>query len=76
MSKKDIYESVANSGIVWVDWIFDNTVDFLIFLGKITGLGYTGINVLLMILVILLIFISFALNIYFYKKIKKIINKK
>ena len=71
MNKKKIYESVADSGIGWVDWIFDSTVDLLIFLGKITGLGYTGINVLLMILIILLISVSLGLNVYFYRKIKK-----
>ena len=37
MSKKEIYESVANSGIGWIDLIFDKTVDFLIFLGNITS---------------------------------------
>jgi hypothetical protein len=57
MNKKEIYESVANSGIGWVDWIFDNTVDLLIFLGNKTGLGYTGINVLILIIVLLIIFI-------------------
>ena len=49
MSKKEIYESVANSGIGWIDFIFDRTVDFLIFLGNITGLGYEMVNYLLFI---------------------------
>jgi len=30
MNKKEIYESVANSGIAFVDSIFDKTVDLLI----------------------------------------------
>ena len=71
MSKEEIYESVANSGIGWVDWIFDNTVDLLILLGNKTGLGYTGINVLILIVVLLIIFLSIGLNIYFLKKLKK-----
>ena len=69
MSKKEIYESVANSGIDWVDWIFDNTVDLLIYLGDKTALGYTGINVLILIVVLLIIFISVGLNIYLLKKV-------
>ena len=71
MNKKEIYESVADSGIVFVDSIFDKTVDLLIFLGKITGLGYTGINVLIMFIVILALVSSILLNMYFYKKLKK-----
>ena len=71
MNKKEIYESVANSGIGWVDWIFDRTVDLLILLGKETGLGYTGINVLILIIVLLIIFLSIGLNIYLFKKLKK-----
>ena len=70
MSKKEIYESVANSGIDWVDWIFDNTVDLLIYLGDKTGLGYTVINVLILIVVLLIIFIPVGLNIYLLKKTK------
>jgi|TARA_B100000959_G_scaffold139953_1_gene147117 hypothetical protein len=71
MNKKEIYESVADSGIEWVDWIFDSTVDLLILLGKKTGLGYTGINVLILIVVLIIIFSSIVLNIYFFKKLKK-----
>ena len=70
MNKKEIYESVANSGIAFVDSIFDKTVDLLIFLGKITGLGYTAINVLIMLIVILVVISSILLNVYFYKKLK------
>lgn len=75
MTKKEIYESVADSGIFWVDWIFDKTVDTLILLGKLTGLGYTGINVVLMILVILFIITSLILNVYFVLKLRKIKNR-
>ena len=70
MNKKEIYESVANSGIAFVDSIFDKTVDLLIFLGKITGLGYTVINVLIMLIVMLVVISSILLNVYFYKKLK------
>ena len=75
MNKKEIYESVANSRMGWVDWIFDRTVDLLILLGKETGLGYTGINVLILIIVLLIIFLSIGLNIYLFKKLKKNRNK-
>lgn len=71
MNKKEIYESVANSGIGIVDFIFDKTVDILIFLGSITSLGYTAINVLVMLIVILVMISSILLNVYFYKKSKK-----
>ena len=70
MSKKEIYESVGNSGIKWVDFIFDKIVDFLIFLGNYTGLGYTIINVLIITLIIIMIFLSLFLNLYLYKKLK------
>ena len=45
--------------------------DLLILLGKKTGLGYTGINVLILIVVLIIIFSSIVLNIYFFKKLKK-----
>ena len=38
MSKKEIYESFADSGIGWVDWIFNKTVALLFLLGEETGL--------------------------------------
>ncbi len=71
MSKKEIYESFADSGIGWVDWIFNKTVALLILLGEETGLGYTGINVLILIIVLLVIFVSVGLNIILFKKLKK-----
>tara|TARA_Y100000816_G_C25599225_1_gene321188 strand:+ start:26 stop:250 length:225 start_codon:yes stop_codon:yes gene_type:complete len=71
MNKKEIYESVANSGVGWVDWIFDNTVDILIYLGKITGIGYTGINVAIMLITLIVLICSILINIYFFKKLKK-----
>ena len=70
MSKKETYESVANSGIVWIDFIFDKIVDILVFLGNFTGLGYTVINVLIITLIIITIFLSLFLNFYLYKKLK------
>ena len=75
MSKKEIYESVANSGIGWIDFIFDRTVDFLIFLGNITGLGYEIVNVLILVFVVIMMPISVMLNLYLYKKYKNIKNK-
>ena len=70
MSKKETYESVANSGIGWIDFIFDKIVDFLFFLGNFTGLGYTVINVLIITLIIFTFFLSLFLNLYLYKKLK------
>ena len=75
MSKKEIYESVANSGIGWIDFIFDRTVDFLIFLGNITGLGYEIVNVFILLLIVIMMPISVMLNFYLYKKYKNIKNK-
>ena len=75
MSKKEIYESVANSGIGWIDFIFDRTVDFLILLGNITGLGYEIVNVLILLFVVIMMPISVMLNLYLYKKYKNIKNK-
>ena len=75
MSKKDIYESVANSGIGWIDFIFDRTVDFLIFLGNITGLGNDIVNVLILLLIVIMMPISVMLNLYLYKKYKNIKNR-
>ena len=75
MSKKEIYESVANSGIGWIDFIFDRTVDFLIFLGNITGLGYEIVNVFILLLIVIMMPISVMLNLYLYKKYKNIKNK-
>ena len=75
MSKKEIYESVANSGIGWIDFIFDRTVDFLIFLGNITGLGYEIVNVSILLLTVIIMPISVMLNLYLFKKYKNIKNK-
>ena len=75
MSKKEIYESVANSGIGWIDFIFDRTVDFLILLGNITGLGYEIINVLILLLIVIIMPISVMLNLYLFKKYKNFKNK-
>ena len=70
MSKKETYESVANSGIGWIDFIFDKIVDFLVFLGNFTGLGYNIINFLIITLIIITVFLSLFLNLYLYKKLK------
>ena len=75
MSKKEIYESVANSGIGWIDFIFDRTVDFLIFLGNITGLGYEIVNVSILLLTVIIMPISVMLNLYLFKKYKNFKNK-
>ena len=76
MNKKEIYESVSNTGIGWVDWIFNKTVDYSVYLGKVTGLGYHVLWVFILIIVVLTMFLSISLNVYFFKKLKKIQNNK
>ena len=76
MNKKEIYESVSNTGIEWVDWIFNKTVDYSVYLGKVTGLGYHVLWVFILIIVVLTMFLSISLNVYFFKKLKKIQNNK
>ena len=75
MSKKEIYESVAHSGLGGIDFIFDRTVDFLIFLGNITGLGYEIVNVSILLLTVIIMPISVMLNLYLFKKYKNFKNK-
>ncbi len=75
MSKKEIYESVANSGIGWIDFIFDRTVDFLIILGNITGLGYEIVNLFILLLTVIIMPISVMLTLYLFKKYKNFKNK-
>lgn len=36
---------MANSGIVWVDWLFDSCIHALFFCAKILGITYEEINV-------------------------------
>ena len=54
MNKKEIYESVSNTGIGWIDWIFNKTVDYSVYLGKVTGLGYHVLWVFILIIVVLI----------------------
>ena len=70
MNKKEIYESVSNTGIGWIDWIFNKTVDYSVYLGKVTGLGYHVLWVFILIIVVLIMFLSISLNVYFLKKLK------
>ena len=75
MSKRETYDAVGNSGIKWIDFIFDKIVDFLVFLGNSTGLGYTFINMIIIGLIIIIIFLSLFINLYLYKKYKKMRDK-
>ena len=71
MNKKEIYESISNTGIGWVDWIFNKTVDCSMYFGKVTGLGYHKLWVLILIIIVLIFFLSIGLNLYLFKKISK-----
>ncbi|MDP7197053.1 MAG: hypothetical protein QF864_12810 [SAR202 cluster bacterium] len=72
MDDKEIYYSLANSGISWIDWLFDKAVYLLIRLSEATGLSYWEINVWIFVIIgpLTLIF-SILLNIYLLKKLKK-----
>ena len=72
MSNKETYESFANSGIYWINWIYDKAVNFLFFFSKATGISYEEINVWLFVIIGPLILISsIILNIYLIKKLNK-----
>ena len=64
---------MANSGIHWVDVIFDWCVKFLYLVADFFGITYEEINIWLFVIIGPLFFlISIYLNYYFYKKIKKL----
>ena len=64
---------MANSGIVWIDIIFDWCVIFLHDTAHLIGISYEEINVWLFVIIApILLFFSVGLNIYLIKKIKRI----
>ena len=64
---------MANSGIFWVDIIFDWCVKFLYGIADLFSITYEEINIWLFVIIGPLFFlISVCLNYYFYKKIKKL----
>ena len=64
---------MANSGIHWVDVIFDWCAKFLYLVADFFGITYEEINIWLFVIIGPLFFlISIYLNYYFYKKIKKL----
>ena len=69
---------MANSGIYWIDIIFDWCVNLLHKIADILGISYEEINIWLFLIIGPTLFIlSISLNYYFYKKtvnLKKIIE--
>ena len=64
---------MANSGIYWIDVIFDWCVNFLYKIASLLGLSYEEINIwLFVVLGPISLLISIFLNFYFYKKVKKL----
>ena len=64
---------MANSGIYWVDIIFDWCVKFLYLVADLFGITYEEINIWLFVIIGPLFFLmSIYLNYYFYKKTKKL----
>ena len=64
---------MANSGINWIDIIFDWCVNFLYKVAGLLGISYEEINIWLFVIIGPLFFlISICLNYYFYKKTKKL----
>jgi len=64
---------LENSGIYWVDIIFDWCVKFLYTVADLFGITYEEINIFLFVIIGPLFFLmSICLNYYFYKKTKKL----
>ena len=63
---------MANSGINWIDIIFNWCVNFLYKIASLFGLSYEEINIWLFVVIVpISLLISIFLNYYFYKKTKK-----
>ena len=64
---------MANSGIYWIDIIFDWCVNFLYKISDMLDISYEEINIWLFVIIgPILFFISLSLNYYLYKKTNKL----
>ena len=64
---------MANSGINWIDVIFDWCVNFLYQVAGLLGISYEEINIWLFVIIgPISLLISIFFNYYFYKKIKNL----
>ena len=56
---------MANSGIHWIDLVFDWAVISLVWLGKLLGITYEEINVWLFVIILpAVLLLSVTLNLY------------
>ena len=63
---------MANSGIIWIDTVFDFCVRLLYQIANLVGISYEEINVWLFVIILPLGFIiSLSLNIYFMACLKR-----
>ena len=64
---------MANSGIYWIDIIFDWCVNFLYKISDMLDISYEEINIWLFVIIgPISLLMSIFLNYYFYKKTKKL----
>ena len=58
---------MANSGIIWIDTVFDLCVRFLYYTANFLGISYEEINVWLFVIILpVLIFSSLSLNVHYF----------
>ena len=57
--------TINNSGIYWIDWVFQKCVVLLVFAAQWLGISYEEINVYLFVFLLpIMLLISLSLNFY------------